>query len=208
MGLYKKFVNQTRKPEGTLGKMMVNGMNSGHAKMADWGMSHLPEMNPSMVLDVGCGGGRNARELAKKYPFSKVTAIDYSEVSVAKATEYNKDLIEFGRIIVKRGDVSELRLPEASYDLATAFETIYFWPGLEKCFSEVAKVLKPGGVFMIVNESDGTDETSLKYEKIIEGMKCYTIEQIEGALKAAGFSSVSSDHFDGKPWITVIGIKS
>lgn len=208
MGLYKKFVNQTRKPEGTLGKMMVNGMNSGHAKMADWGMSHLPEMNPSIVLDVGCGGGRNARELAKKYPFSKVTAIDYSEVSVAKATEYNKDLIEFGRIIVKRGDVSELRLPEASYDLATAFETIYFWPGLEKCFSEVSKVLKPGGVFMIVNESDGTDETSLKYEKIIEGMKCYTIEQIEGALKAAGFSSVSSDHFDGKPWITVIGIKS
>jgi ubiquinone/menaquinone biosynthesis C-methylase UbiE len=208
MGLYKKFVNQTRKPEGTLGKMMVNGMNSGHAKMADWGMSHLPEMNPSMVLDVGCGGGRNARELAKKYPFAKVTAIDYSEVSVAKATEYNKDLIEFGRIIVKRGDVSELRLPEASNDLATAFETIYFWPGLEKCFSEVAKVLKPGGVFMIVNESDGTDETSLKYEKIIEGMKCYTIEQIEGALKAAGFSSVSSDHFDGKPWITVIGIKS
>ncbi|MCR5383131.1 MAG: class I SAM-dependent methyltransferase [Saccharofermentans sp.] len=208
MGLYKKFVNQTRKPEGTLGKMMVNGMNSGHAKMADWGMSHLPEMNPSIVLDVGCGGGRNARELAKKYPFSKVRAIDYSEVSVAKATEYNKDLIEFGRIIVKRGDVSELRLPEASYDLATAFETIYFWPGLEKCFSEVAKVLKPGGLFMIVNESDGTDETSLKYEKIIEGMKCYTIEQIEGALKAAGFSSVSSDHFDGKPWITVIGIKS
>jgi len=207
MGLYKKFVNQTRKPEGTLGKMMVNGMNSGHAKMADWGMSHLPEMNPSIVLDVGCGGGRNARELAKKYPFSKVTAIDYSEVSVAKATEYNKDLIEFGRIIVKRGDVSELRLPEASYDLATAFETIYFWPGLEKCFSEVAKVLKPGGVFMIVNESDGTDETSLKYEKIIDGMKCYTIEQIESALKVAGFSSVTSDHYNGKPWISVVAVK-
>jgi len=207
MGLYKKFVNQTRKPEGTLGKMMVNGMNSGHAKMADWGMSHLPEMNPSIVLDVGCGGGRNARELAKKYPFSKVTAIDYSEVSVAKATEYNKDLIEFGRIIVKRGDVSELRLPEASYDLATAFETIYFWPGLEKCFSEVAKVLKPGGVFMIVNESDGTDETSLKYEKIIDGMKCYTTEQIEAALKSAGFSTVTSDHYNGKPWISVVAIK-
>ena len=31
MGLYKKFVNQTRKPEGILGKMMVSGMNSGHA---------------------------------------------------------------------------------------------------------------------------------------------------------------------------------
>ena len=60
---------------------------------------------------------------------------------------------------------------------------------------------------MIVNESDGTDETSLKYEKIIDGMKCYTIEQIESALKAAGFSSVTSDHFNGKPWITVIAVK-
>lgn len=207
MGLYKKFVSQTRKPEGTMGKMMVNGMNSGHAKMADWGMSHLPDMNPSKILEVGCGGGRNAGELAKKYPSAKLTAIDYSEVSVAKATEYNKELISAGRISVKKGDVSDLRLPVDTYDLATAFETIYFWPGLENCFAEVCKVLKSGGVFMIVNESDGTDETSLKYEKIIDGMKCYTIEQIGSALKAAGFSSVTSDHYDGKPWITVIAVK-
>lgn len=207
MGLYRKFVNQTRKPEGTLGKMMVNGMNSGHAKMADWGMSHLPKMNPSKILEVGCGGGRNAGELAKKYPSAKVTAIDYSEVSVAKATDYNKELISAGRINVMQGDVSNLKLPLDTYDLATAFETIYFWPGLEKCFSEVAKVLKTGGVFMIVNESDGTDDTSLKFEKIIDGMKCYTIEQIESALKAAGFSSVTSDRFDGKPWIAVIAFK-
>ncbi|MCR5328555.1 MAG: class I SAM-dependent methyltransferase, partial [Saccharofermentans sp.] len=94
MGLYRKFVNQTRKPEGTLGKMMVNGMNSGHAKMADWGMSHLPEMIPAKVLEVGCGGGRNAGELAKRYPSAKVTAIDYSDVSVTKATDYNKAVIE------------------------------------------------------------------------------------------------------------------
>ncbi len=207
MGLYKKFVNQTRKPEGTLGKMMVNGMNSGHAKMADWGMTHLPQIDPANVLDVGCGGGRNAGELAKRYSSAKVTALDYSEVSVAKATEYNKAMIESGRISVKRGDVSDLTLPADTYDLVTAFETIYFWPGLEKCFSQVAKVLKPGGVFMIVNESDGTDETSLKYEKIIDGMKCYTIEQIESALKVAGFSSVTSDHYNGKPWISVVAVK-
>lgn len=207
MGLYRKFVNQTRKPEGTLGKMMVNGMNSGHAKMADWGMSHLPELNPSKILEAGCGGGRNAGELAKRYQSAKITAIDYSEVSVAKATEYNKEMISAGRISVKKGDVSNLSLPVDTYDLATAFETIYFWPGLENCFAEVCRVLKSGGSFMIVNESDGTDETSLKYEKIIDGMKCYTVEQIESALKVAGFSSVTSDHFEGKPWICVIAVK-
>jgi len=207
MGLYRKFVNQTRKPEGTLGKMMVNGMNSGHAKMADWGMSHLPVMSPSQIAELGCGGGRNAGELSKRFPQAKVTAVDYSEVSVAKAKEYNKEKIDAGKMIVQQGDVSNLTLPKESFDLATAFETIYFWPGLEKCFSQVAGILKPGGVFLIVNESDGTDETSLKYEKIIDGMKCHTVGDISSALKTAGFGKVVCDHHDSKPWITVIAYK-
>ncbi len=207
MGLYKNFVSQTRKPEGVLGKMMVNGMNGGHAKMADWGLSHLTTIAPEEIVELGCGGGRNAGELLKKYPGSKVTAIDYSEVSVGIATEYNAEAIKSGRCTVRQGDVSALTLPEGKYDLATAFETIYFWPGLEKCFAQVAKVLKPGGVFMIVNESDGTDDASLKFEKIIEGMKCHTIEEIEAALKSAGFSKVKADHHKSKPWITVIAKK-
>ncbi len=207
MGLFKKYVSQTRKPEGFLGKMMVNGMNGGHAKMADWGLSHLKKIAPLEILEVGCGGGRNAAELMKKYPDAKLTAIDYSTVSVGKATVYNKAMIESGRCVVRQGDVSALDLPEEKFGLATAFETIYFWPGLEKCFAEVLKVLKPGGYFMIVNESDGTDETSLKFEKIIDGMKCYTPEVIEAALKSAGFSKVKSDHHKSKPWITVLAKK-
>ncbi len=207
MGLYRKFVNQTRKPEGALGKMMVNGMNSGHAKMADWGMSHLPVMSPSQIAELGCGGGRNAGELSKRFPKAKVIAVDYSEVSVSKAKEYNKERIDSGKMIVQQGDVSNLKLPADSFDLATAFETIYFWPGLEKCFAQVYKILKPGGIFMAVNESDGTDDASLKYEKIIDGMRCYTVEQISSAMKAAGFSEVTSDHFEGKPWLTVIARK-
>ncbi len=185
MGLFKDYVSQTRKPEGFLGKMMVNGMNGGHAKMADWGMSHLQTIVPEEIVELGCGGGRNAGELLKKYPLSHVTAIDYSDVSVGIASEYNSEAIKNRRCRVQQGDVSALDLPEGKFDLATAFETIYFWPGLEKCFGQVAKVLKPGGVFMIVNESDGTDNASLKFEKIIEGMKCHTIEEIETALKNA-----------------------
>ena len=207
MGLFKKFICQTRKPEGFLGRMMVNGMNDGHAKMADWGLSHLAGIVPKRIVELGCGGGRNAGELLKRYPNAHVTAVDYSEVSVKKAIEYNKNMIEVGRCRVQQGDVSELNLPEDSFDLATAFETIYFWPGLEKCFSQVAKVLKPGGMFLIVNESDGKDATSLKYEKIIEGMKCHTAEEIEKALNAAGFSKVKSDHNGSKPWIAVLARK-
>ena len=207
MGLFKDYVSQTRKPEGKLGKMMLNGMNSGHAKMADWGLAHLKTIAPEVIVDLGCGGGRNAGELLKKYPSAQGVAIDYSELSVEKASEYNKDLISGGRLEVKQGDVSALALPDNTFDLATAFETIYFWPGLEACFAEVARVLKDDGCFMIVNESDGTDAASLKFEKIIDGMKCYTAEQITDALKAAGFTKIKTDHHKSKPWITVIAKK-
>ncbi len=207
MGLYNDFINQTRKPEGFLGKMMVNGMNSGHAKLADWGISHLTSISPKEIVELGCGGGRNADALLKRFIDANITAIDYSEVSVAKATSFNQENIKAGRCTVEQGDVSDLKLPEEKFDLATAFETIYFWPGLEKCFSQVVKVLKPGAMFMIVNESDGTDETSLKFEKKIEGMKCYTIAEITAALRNAGFSKVKSDHHESKAWITVLAKK-
>ena len=35
MGIIRKFFNQTRKPEGILGIIMLKGMNSGHAKLAE-----------------------------------------------------------------------------------------------------------------------------------------------------------------------------
>lgn len=84
MGLFKNYVSQARKPEGFLGKTMLRGMNSGHAKMADWGFSHLPEISVSEAADLGCGGGRNAGELLKRYPNAHVTAIDYSELEASQ----------------------------------------------------------------------------------------------------------------------------
>ena len=207
MGLFKNFVSQTRKPEGFLGKMMLRSMNSGHARMADWGLSHLPELDADEIVDLGCGGGRNAGELLRRYRRSRVTAIDYSALSVEKAREYNEGMITAGRCTVRQGDVSALDLPAETYALATAFETIYFWPGLEKCFAQVARVLRPGGYFLICNESDGTDATGQKFESIIDGMKCHTAQEIEAALKSAGFSQTASWHHEAKPWITVLAKK-
>lgn len=203
MGLFKKYVNQTRKPEGTLGKMMLAGMNSGHAKLADWGMSYLPKITPQQIADLGCGGGRNAGELLKKYPDAALTALDYSALSVEKATAYNQAMMDAGRCKVLQGDVANLPMNDDSFDLVTAFETIYFWD-IAKGFAEAARILKPGGYFMICNESDGTDKTSKKFEAIIDGMRCYTPDEIGDALKAAGFAAVTVNHHPSNPWITVI----
>ena len=68
-------------------------------------------------------------------------------------------------------------------------------------------MLKPGGAFLICNESDGTDAASLKFEQIIDGMKCHTAEQLEAALKAAGFTAVTVHHHPSKSWLAVLTIK-
>ncbi len=207
MGLFRDYINQTRKPEGFLGKMMIKGMNSGHARMADWGLAHLKTIYPETMLDIGCGGGRNAAALMKKYPDATMTAVDYSPLSVTQASEYNKEAITKEKCVVKQGDASALDFDEETFDLATAFETVYFWPGITHCFSEVARVLRPGGLFMIVNESDGMDAGSKKFEEMIDGMKIYTAEELESALRDAGFSKVKTDHHKKRPWITVLAVK-
>lgn len=207
MEFMKNFFSQTRKPEGLLGKFMLGTMNSGHAKLADWGMGHLSEISPKEIIELGCGAGRGAGELLKRYPDTRLTAIDYSPLSVEKAAEYNKAMIGSGRCKVQQGDVSDLQFEENSYDLATAFETIYFWPGLERCFAQVAKILKQGGYFLICNESDGKDAAGKKFENIIDGMICYTPRQIEDELKRAGFSEITTDHHPNKPWITILARK-
>ena len=208
MGLLKRFFNQTRKPEGILGALMLQGMNSGHGELADWGFTHLPPLRPAQIVDLGCGAGRNAGEMLKQYPDAHVTAIDYSPLSVEKAASYNKKSIDAGRCAVQQGDVSDLRLEAEGFELATAFETVYFWPGLERCFEQVAHVLKPGGLFLICNESDGLDATGTKFEKIIDGMKVYKAEEIEAALHKAGFTEVNTDHHGRKPWICVLARKA
>ena len=203
MGLFRNYVSQTRKPEGFLGKLMLCGMNSGHAKLADWGMENLPSVQAERIADLGCGGGRNLSVLLEKYPSAKATGVDYSALSVEKSRSCNRAAVDAGRCEVVEASVASLPLEAGTFDLATAFETIYFWPGLDTCFAEVGRILKPGGTFLIVNESDGTDAASLKFETIIAGMKTYTSERIQEALDAAGFSEITAVHHASRPWIAV-----
>ena len=60
------FFENTRKPTGLGGKVMLNMMNLFHAPLADWGMEFLPLSSNAKVLDCGCGGGANIRKLLKK----------------------------------------------------------------------------------------------------------------------------------------------
>ena len=207
MGLMKKYFNNTKKPEGFSGKMMIFGMNFGHASVSKWGISCLPKLEPSSVLELGCGGGKNVQRLLNLYPQASVTGLDYSPVSVEKTEKCNQLAIGDGRCQVLQGDVSDLPFPDECFDLATAFETIYFWPGPLQSFQQVYRVLKPGGRFMICNESDGVGSKDDKWVEMIEGMQVYNKEQLRDYLKQAGFSTVVSHHDQKKHRLCLVAQK-
>lgn len=207
MGILKKVFNNTRKPEGLLGKWMTSSMNHAHAAAADWGMDHLPEYGPARIVELGCGGGRNVRELLRRYPAAKVTALDYSEICVKKTKKINQLDLQKGRCCVIQGDVSQQPFEEGQFDMATAFETVYFWPGPTESFQEVYRILKPGGIFLIVNESDGMTSQDDKWLSVIEGLRIFNKTQLSAFLKDAGFSRITVDHDPKKHRLCMLAVR-
>lgn len=207
MGFMKSFFSQTKKPEGFLGKVMVNGMNTGgHASLAEWGFGFIDNKDAACSLDCGCGGGANVKRLLERS--EKAYGIDYSDISVAKSKETNAGTIADGRCEILKCDVRSLPFDDESFDIVTAFETIYFWQEIDKAFSEIHRVLKSGGIFAITNESTGTDKTSVKFSQIIDGMNLYTGEKLKALLEKAGFTSIEIHNHPDKPWLNVTAKKA
>ena len=67
---------------------------------------------------------------------------------------------------------------------------VYFWPDLPRCFREVYRVLKPGGTFLICNESNGDTDRDEKWTEIIGGMTIYKDAELKAYLEQAGFHEV------------------
>lgn len=193
MGLLRKFFSNCGKPQGTMGKVVVAMMNRGHAGTAAWGFSHLDLQGNEQVLDCGCGGGANLAKFLQLLPTGAVTGLDYSPVSVEKARAVNRAAIDAGRCEIVQGNVLELPFDDGRFDVVTAFETVYFWPEIARCFAEVHRVLTSGGVFMITNETTGKTGAHEKWQKLVDGMSVYTGEELEALLIGAGFARVEVD---------------
>ena len=113
------FFENTRKPVGFGGKIMVAMMNFGHSAMAEWGLRFLQPAPDAMVLDCGCGGGANIKTLLKLCPDGKVQGIDYSAVSVEKTRKVNAGAIAAGRSTVQQASVAELPFEAERFDVVT-----------------------------------------------------------------------------------------
>ena len=183
-------------------------MNGGsHAAMASWGLDFAKVPADGEILDIGCGGGANLARLMDRSLRANVTGVDYSSVSVEKSRKVNTDAIAKGRCKVLEANVSCLPFKDDSFTMATAFETVYFWPDIVRSFAEVRRVLVPGGMFLVVNEDDGLSGNNEKWEKMIEGMHTYTPDELSTHLTDAGFKDITIHRNESKHWLCVAAVK-
>ena len=117
-------------------------------------MMKFGDIDPSQykdakVLDVGCGFGGTSRYLAKALgPDSQVTGITLSPKQVERGTELAVEQgvpnVEF---MVK--DALKMDFPDNSFDIVWACESGEHMPDKKAYISEMMRVLKPGGKFVM-----------------------------------------------------------
>lgn len=202
--MFKSIFENFRKPKDNfVGRFMVKSMNSGHEKLAKWGRSYILVDKDYIVLDLGCGGGRNIEYFLTKA--KKVYGIDHSETCVKMASELNKEGVDSGRCQILKGDVKKLPFEDESIDVVTAFETIYFWNDIEECFKEIYRVLKKGGQFLICNEASSMKRRDVKKLANSIDMEVYTPGDLTKILTQLGFKC--EYHLDRKEQVVFIARK-
>ncbi len=206
MGILKSFYQNTRRSEGVGGRIMLSMMNAGHNKNALWGLSHIEIPPESRILDIGCGGGRNIGNLLHRAPRSRVWGVDYSLESVEKSKKLNQTAILQQRAEIVRASVSSLPFEDEKFDIATAFETVYFWPDPLHDFMEVRRVLKENGLFLICNEV-ARPEGAERWIDLLD-LSIYTKEELSRILLQAGFCGISCEEHENGKWLCVTARKT
>jgi ubiquinone/menaquinone biosynthesis C-methylase UbiE len=204
-------VTQCQKPTGWLGRFVLWNMNSRHSKLTAWGLSKISIQKRDIILDVGCGGGRTVDRLAAIASEGRVYGLDYSEASVAVAKKTNRNWIEMGRVEILEGSVSHLPFPAGMFDLVTAVETHFWWPNLPADMREILRVLRPGGMLIIIGEiyKGAKTRTSKMAEKYLplSGMTLLSADEHRELFANATYSDIKIVEESGRGWICGTGRK-
>ena len=118
----------------------------GNYKMAfnfNWALfnvllRYLKPQNGEKILDLGCSRGFYVKEM-ENYA-EGVIGVDISEASLKEAVTQK----------VEYGDITNLDFTANSFDKIYSLHTIEHIPNLGQLFSETARVLKPGGLAIVV----------------------------------------------------------
>jgi len=164
------------------------------------------------VLDVGCGVGGPAREIVK-FSGVNVVGLNNNDYQIERATNYAQKEGLSHKLSFTKGDFMQMSFPDNSFDAVYAIEATVHAPSLEGIYSEIYRVLKPGGVFGVYEwlMTDKYDNDNPRHREIRLGIEqgdgISNMEKIDVALKAmkaAGFqmelNEDLADRPDEYPW--------
>jgi len=140
------------------------------------------------VIDLGSGAGNDvfvARALTGER--GKVIGIDFTEKMIEKA-RLNNEKLGFSNVEFRFGDIEDLPVIENFTDVVISNCVLNLVPDKKKAFSEIFRVLKPGGHFSV---SDIVVTGELP-EKIKSAAEMYT-GCVGGAIKKEEYLDIIKD---------------
>ena len=105
----------------------------------------LVRIKPETVLDLGAGTGVATAELSRRYPRSRVLALDFALPMLLQVRARGR---RFRKPHGLCADLEQLPLADRTVDLIFSNVAIQWSNDLEKTFGEMLRVLKPGGLLM------------------------------------------------------------
>jgi demethylmenaquinone methyltransferase/2-methoxy-6-polyprenyl-1,4-benzoquinol methylase len=113
----------------------------------------VAKTEPQSILDIATGTGDLAIQFAKHTNSLKIVGLDLSEGMLSVARKKTKDTPAGAKIEFVKGDSEALPFQDHSFDAITVSFGIRNFETLEKGLSEILRVLKPNGIFVILETS-------------------------------------------------------
>lgn len=177
---------QAGRPSGLLGRIMGRAMVKDTAEANDRSIELLELAAPATVLDVGFGQGRAVSELVAAG--HTVIGVDVSETMVSQARARNRSAVADGRADLRLGDGVVVPFDDDRADAAFTAHTIYFMADPAATLADVARVLRPGGRFVLACRVGDAPMPAWMDPDVY---RIPTIAAIEEMLTTAGFATVA-----------------
>ncbi|MCU0513770.1 MAG: methyltransferase domain-containing protein [Anaerolineae bacterium] len=144
------------------------------------------------VLDAGCGAGHTALAFAPHV--AQVIACDLTPAMLEQVRRLAQ---EQGRhnIVTRQGDVEALPFDAASFDVVVSRYSAHHWARPQQALHEFARVLKPGGQFIlsdVIAPEDYAADTFLQTIELLRDtshVRDHTAAEWLARLAAAGFTA-------------------
>ncbi|KAL8670821.1 MAG: hypothetical protein Q9168_004657 [Polycauliona sp. 1 TL-2023] len=162
-------------------------------------LAYIMGLKPGMRgLDAGCGVGGPSREVAR-FAGVHVTGLSVIDLHIRRATKYAKEEGLFGdgpgQVQYKQGDFMHIPFPDNHFDFVYATEATVHASSLSAVYTEITRVLKPGGVFgvyewLMTDKFDAQNREHVDIRHRIEGgngvVNMLTEKEGLDAFKASG----------------------